>query len=70
MKIATQEIIDFLKIAYDGAVEFDKEHKRGVAYFGSIHDLINTVIKSHPEAVVKKFALNLLDNLENQEDFP
>ena len=69
MKIATQEIIDFLKIAYDGAVEFDKELGHGAANFYSVHELLNVVIRHHPEPVVSRFAINILDNLIN-EGFP
>ena len=64
MKIATQEILDFLKIAYDGAVEFDKERDHGVAYFNSVSELLAHVIEYHLEPEVSKFAHNILDKLE------
>ncbi len=70
MKIATQEIIDFLKIAYDGAVEFDKKLKHGAIDFDSIYQLLATAIAYHPERVVGEFATNILNKLEDEKDFP
>ena len=70
MKIATQEILDFLKIAYDGAVVFDKERDHGVAYFGTMYELLDNVIRRHPEPVISKFATNILDELLKEDLYP
>ena len=72
MKIATQEILDFLKIAYDGAVVFDKKLDHGVDNFETIIELLVVVINSHPEPAVKTFALGFLGRLQGprKDGFP